>query len=302
MKLLILGGSGFVSGRASIIAMEKGHEVWTVTRGIHKVPEGVHSLIADRTDKAALKTALEGAGTKWDAVIDSTCRTEDNARVDLEVLPEFVKRAVIISTDSVYHPANKSVPQAEEADVYMSDDGYGDHKRRMELEFIQSGDSLLSWTIFRPGHIFGPGSQLGCYPEHSRQKDLTEHIRAGNPLRLVGGGEFLIHPIYMDDLVIDMLAAIECEKAKGQIFCIGGPDIVSNAEYFRILCGILGKEAVIEEIPLEGYLEKNPGYSGHLCQRAYSLDKLKSAGLPLPATHLRDGLEKQVKWLEENKF
>lgn len=298
MKLLILGGSGFVSGRASVIAMEKGHEVWTVTRGLRPIPDGAHPITADRTDENALRAALAAVGEHWDAVIDCTCRTENDAAIDLKVLPPFVRRAVIISTDSVYNPAHKTNPQAEEADEYMSDGGYGNHKRRMELEFINSAGSGLSWTIFRPGHIFGPGSQVGCYPEHSRQKDLIEHIRAGKPLRLVGGGKFLIHPIYMDDLVLDMLAATDESRAVNQIFCIGGPDIVTNAEYFRILGSIIGTPVSIEEIPLDGYLEKHPEYSGHLCERAYSLEKLKSARLPLPATHLRDGLKRQVEWLE----
>jgi len=31
----------------------------------------------------------------------------------------------------------------------------------------------------------------------------------------------------------------------------------------------------IEEIPLAGYLEAHPQFSGHLCHRAYSLEKLR---------------------------
>ena len=41
MKLLILGGSGFVSGRLAQIAAAQGHEVWCVTRGNRPIPEDV---------------------------------------------------------------------------------------------------------------------------------------------------------------------------------------------------------------------------------------------------------------------
>lgn len=53
----------------------------------------------------------------------------------------------------------------------------------------------------------------------------------------------------------------------------------------------------IEEIPLAGYLEAHPQFSGHLCHRAYSLEKLRRTGIALPSTPLRAGLQKQVEWL-----
>lgn len=44
---------------------------------------------------------------------------------------------------------------------------------------------LLKTTIFRPGHIYGPGFLLGCFPENSRQAELPEHILEGKPLKLL---------------------------------------------------------------------------------------------------------------------
>ena len=48
MKILIIGGSGHVSGAVARTALAGGHTVWTVTRGNRPLPEGVTSLIADR--------------------------------------------------------------------------------------------------------------------------------------------------------------------------------------------------------------------------------------------------------------
>jgi nucleoside-diphosphate-sugar epimerase len=56
-------------------------------------------------------------------------------------------------------------------------------------------------------------------------------MRAGVPLRLVGGGAFLIHPIYVDDLAIAILDSIDKPAAFRQVFCIGGADVVTNADY-----------------------------------------------------------------------
>ena len=295
MKLLILGGSGQLSGRVAELAMLQGHDVWTLSRGLRPLPAGVHALTADREDDASVRRAVDGANTRWDACIDCNGRTPKTARQCVEIIRRYTERFVVVSTDSVYHPAHKDVPQTEANEHYLTDGGYGATKRLMEEVFIGSG---CNYTIFRPGHIFGAGFQLGCYPEHSRQPDLLAHIRAGKPLRLVGGGEFLIHPIYVDDLAMALLDCIAKPGAYRQIFCIGGAEAVTNAAYFRTLGRILGVETAIETIPLDGYLEAHPQYSGHLCHRCYDMTKLREAGIRVPCTALEDGLRAQIAWLE----
>ena len=297
MKLLILGGSGQLSRRVAELAMQMGHQVWTLTRGIRSLPEGVHALTADRRDDQAFAEAIQLADTCWDACIDCTGRTPHDAAQCVGLLSRFTQRFAVVSTDSVYHPAYKTAPHDESNEHYLTDGGYGATKRLMEEVFIASG---VNYTIFRPGHIFGAGFQLGCYPEHSRQPDLLAHLRSGKPLRLVGGGEFLIHPIFVDDLALSLLDCLDKPRAYRQIFCMGGPDVVTNADYFRLLGRILGVDVTIETIPLAGYLEAHPQYSGHLCHRCYDLTKLRNAGIRVPCTSLEEGLRQQIAWLEAN--
>ena len=300
MKLLLIGGSGQLSGCLAQMALAQGHEVWTVTRGVRPLPEGVHSLMADREDAQALQAALAAANTRWDALLDCVCRTPHHAQVNLTAVSPYVRRMVIVSTDSVYSPYHKNVPQDEHADVYMTDGGYGHNKRLMEQVF-EASDQAIDWTIFRPGHILGPGFWLGCYPEQSRQPDLLQQIRAGKPMRLVGGGEFLIHPIFVDDMAQAMLDCIDKPAASREIFCIGGPDAVPNRRYYELIGQITGCPVTFENIPLEGYLEAHPEYSGHLCHRCYTLDKMKGAGIPLPKTTLEEALRQHIQWLDERE-
>ncbi len=295
MKLLILGGSGQLSGRVAELALTQGHEVWTLTRGLRKLPEGVHSLVADRTDDATIRRAMEEADTRWDACLDCTAQNPAHAAQCVEIISRYTDRFVVVSTDSVYHPAYKEVPQNESNEHYLRDGGYGATKRLMEEVFIASD---LNYTIFRPGHIFGAGFQAGCYPENSRQSDLLPQMRAGVPLRLVGGGEFLIHPIYVDDLALAILDSIDKLAAFRQVFCIGGAEVVTNADYYRTLGKILHVDVTIETIPLEGYLEAHPQFSGHLCNRCYDMTKLREAGIRVPCTSLEEGLRAQAAWLD----
>ena len=298
MKLLIFGGSGFVSGRLAEMAYADGNEVWCVTRGSKELPSGIRSIIADRGDAVQLTKALATTGVHWDACLDCICFNADHARADLTALRGRADRVIVISTDSVYHPYHKTVPQNEEADAYMDDGGYGALKRQMELAFLADGGKTLPFTLFRPGHIFGPGSLLGCYPLHSRQAELPDLIRNDRELTLVGGETYLIHPVYVDDLCRAMLDCLPLKSTLNRIFCIGGPDIVTNAEYFRILGELMGHPVRIRELPVEGFLEANPRFSGHLCNRAYDLTALKEAGVPLPKTTLREGLQRQIRRLD----
>lgn len=300
MKLLLLGGSGQLSGRLARLAMEQGHEVWTVTRGLRPLPDGAHGITADRNDPELLRAAIGACQMQWDAALDTTCRTPEHAQIDLDVLPAFTRRLVVVSTDSVYHPDHKTVPQTEYAPQFMDDGGYGAQKRQMEQLF--EADDRLVWTIFRPGHIFGPEFLPGCYPEQSRQKELLRLIREGQPMRLVGGGEYLIHPIYVDDMALAMLDCISNPRTHREIYCIGGPDIVTNAAYYHVLGELLGRPVTIETIPEEGYLAAHPQFSGHLCHRAYDLTKLREAGVRMPDMPLKEGLRRQVEWLDQQEW
>ena len=306
-KALIIGGSGGLSGRLATMA-QKEYDVWALTRGKRPLPDGVYPLTADRNDPAAFCKALQStdspAQPHWDVVFDCICMNELHAKQDLERLSRFTNRLVVISTDSVYDPAHKRTPQTEEG-LFIEETGspeecsYAGNKRRMEHVFLNAfaNNTPLRTTIFRPGHIYGPGFLLGCFPEHSRQERLPELIARGETLNLVGGGIYLTQPIFVDDLAQAMLDCVSCPDSFDQVFCIGGPEAVENRRYYEIIGEILGTEIHIREIPLTGYVEAHPEYAGHLCHRIYDLSKLKKAGVPLPSTSLEEGLREHLRRL-----
>ena len=84
MQVLIIGGSGFVSGTLARAARDAGHDVTVVTRGQRPVPEGVRALTADRKDPDAFAAAIEGAGTRWDLAVDCIAYQAEDARQDVE--------------------------------------------------------------------------------------------------------------------------------------------------------------------------------------------------------------------------
>jgi len=304
-RALIIGGSGGLSSVVAKTAMNNGYEVWTVTRGKRTLPDGVKSLVADRNNDAEFAGALYETGIKWDVVFDCICMNRKHAVQDINIVSKVCRRFVVVSTDSVYDHRFKKTPQTEDG-VFIEEDasdeeaGYGCNKRRMELAFSEEMEKEtpnLNITIFRPGHIYGPGFLLGCFPENSRKRELPDIILKGEPVRLVGMGTYIIQPVFVDDLARVMVECADNRKTYNKIFCIGGPEAVENRIYYECIADALGVKLNILEVPLQGYLENHPEYSGHLCHRIYDLSALKETGVKLPDTHLEDGIKIHLKSL-----
>ncbi|MCZ6680361.1 MAG: NAD-dependent epimerase/dehydratase family protein [Candidatus Poribacteria bacterium] len=295
-NILIIGGSGFVSGTLAHRAIDDGHKVWTITRGQRPIPGGIIALITDRHDSVAFQKAVADADVQWDVVIDCIGYEPADAKQDIEVFRSRARQLVFVSTDFVFDPAHRQFPQGEETDYYLSD-GYGGKKRLCELELMNGDTGDMQWTVVRPCHIYGPGSELGCLPLHGRDPQLIAKLRAGETLQLVGGGHFLQQPILARDLADLILSIGGNEDTYGQIFCAAGPDIIESREYYRIIADILGVELNVEEISVSDHLAAHPEMASFLCHRIYDLDKLRSCGVRVPNTSIEQGLREHVESL-----
>lgn len=302
MNILLLGGSGFLSGTLSRVALQAGHNVTVATRGQRVLPAGVQSIVADRKDRAAFQTAIENAeSAPWDLVVDCIGYEVEDARQDIEIFRNRARHLVFVSTDFVYDPAKRDFPQREENDNYLTDESYGAKKRRCELEFLGADTGEMQWSIVRPCHIYGPGSRLGCLPAHGRDPELIARLRAGGVLQLVGGGHFLQQPIFAADLAQTILSCAGNSQANRQIYQTAGPDIIESREYYRLIAELLSVELEIEELPVAEYLRAHPEHRSFLCHRIYRLDKLAAHGLSVPATSIEDGLRAHVESEVENR-
>lgn len=295
-RLLVIGGSGHVSGAVTRAALAAGIEVTIVTRGQRPIPAGVTALTADRKDTAALRAALPEDVT-WDLVVDCIGYEVEDARQDLELFAPRTRQFVFISTDFVFEPSKRRFPQPCDNPYTLQDDSYGAKKRRCELAFIHGDTGDMQWTIFRPCHVYGPPSQLGCLPAAARDPELIRKLQAGEPVRLVGGGHFLQQPIHCDDLAALVLSVMDNPLAHGKIYCCAGPDVVCSYEYYEIIAEVLGVPVRFEELPVGATLAEHPEWKSFLCHRIYDLTPLRLDGLKVPNTPLREGLREHVRWL-----
>lgn len=294
MRVLVIGGTGFLSGTVATRAIAAGHTVWTVTRGRRAPATGAQAVTVDRHDLSAFSDAIRSVGTDFDLVIDCICYTAEDARQDLQVFRDLTARIVFVSTDFVYAPESRCFPQPEYPATFALS-GYGGKKREAESIFETSSPGETAWTIVRPGHIYGPGSLLGCLPLHGRDATLIETIRRGTPLSLVGHGVFLQQPIYVHDLADLLLGLGTDPAAKNTVFNAAGPDVIESRRYYEIIGEVLGCRVALAEEPIGGYLEQHPEKASFICHRVYSLARLAATSAPIPSTRIGAGLDAHVK-------
>src|SRR5580704_12482916 len=188
MRILILGGTGFIGPHQVRYALSRGHQVTLFNRGRqpHEWPGAVEELLGDR-NTGDLK-ALEGR--EWDVCIDNPTTLPFWVRDAGRILQGKIKQYVFISTISVYaddlKPADESAPvapytgkdaMAETMESLRAAQGglYGPLKALSEKEAEHQFPGKA--TIIRPGLIVGPG-------------DETDRFTYW-PVRLSRGGEVL---------------------------------------------------------------------------------------------------------------
>ncbi|MBL0173326.1 MAG: twin-arginine translocation signal domain-containing protein [Gemmatimonadaceae bacterium] len=180
MRILILGGTGFIGPYQVQYALDRKHKVTLFNRGktnatlFPKVPR----LIGDRNLPGGHDALKKGT---WDLVIDNPTANPTWVRGAGEALKGRVGQYLFVSTISVFSDNSKPVDESgplntpSDIDAEFNAQTYGSNKVRSEMEAkTQFGDNV---TIVRPGLIVGPG-------------DLSDRFSYW-PVRIDKGGEIL---------------------------------------------------------------------------------------------------------------
>ncbi|MEZ3159766.1 NAD-dependent epimerase/dehydratase family protein [Microbacterium sp. BWT-B31] len=153
--VLILGGTGWLSGRVARRWTEAGASVTCLARGGRPAPEGVRLLRADRDDPGAYD---EAAARDWDEVVDVSSRAGHVAAA-VEALAERTAHWTYVSTVSVYADdttagADESAATAEPA---APGDEYDYAREKSAAEASVRTALAQRAAIVRPGLIVGEG-------------------------------------------------------------------------------------------------------------------------------------------------
>lgn len=176
MKILILGGTGFLGPHIINRAVANGHEMTLFNRG-RSGPDlfpDLEHIEGDRyTDLSGLEKAVAD-GRRWDAVIDTFTYVPKTVTDAMDILLPAMDQFIVISTVSVY--ASNAEPDMDEtAPVATVTDEtaagitthrevgmhYGAMKARVEQAAMDRFPGKVN--VIRPGLIVGPRDTTGRY-------------------------------------------------------------------------------------------------------------------------------------------
>jgi 2'-hydroxyisoflavone reductase len=187
LRLLVLGGTGFIGPYQVRYALARGHQVTIFNRGRQKEnwPGPVEELLGDRNGD------LKALGDRdWDVCIDNPTTLPVWVRDAARVLKGHVGHYIFISTISVYAANDKAEDETAALAPYLGNNPMVETSETLKanpalygpLKAVSEGEARAQYgeaatTIIRPGLIVGPG-------------DPTDRFTYW-PVRLARGGEVL---------------------------------------------------------------------------------------------------------------
>jgi len=253
LRILILGGTGFIGPHEVHYALARGHRLTLFNRGKTNptlFPD-VEKLQGDRAvgDYRSLQ------GRDWDAVIDNPTSLPRWVRQAAETLKGHTRQYVFISTISVY--AKNDTPNADEtAELATAEEPESEDIRKYygALKALSEKESERAFPghacIIRPGLIVGPG-------------DLSDRFTYW-PARLARGGEVLAPGNPTDPVqIIDARDLAEftvrvCEDmTTGTFNCTGPKSRLTMSELLGAVRAVMSPDASLTWVEADFLQEHN---------------------------------------------
>lgn len=181
LRILILGGTGFIGPHQVRMALARGHQVTLFNRG-RTAPDlfpDVETLIGDRDgDLEALR------GRTWDVAIDNSATLPRWVRLSTEALAGSVAQYVYVSSTGVFYPyLTTDIPEdgpigtiPDPTTEVIDNDTYGALKALSEE--VARAAFPAGHLVIRPTYIVGPGDRSDRFTYW--------------PVRIARGGEVLV--------------------------------------------------------------------------------------------------------------
>ncbi|HMP72144.1 MAG TPA: NAD-dependent epimerase/dehydratase family protein [Kiritimatiellia bacterium] len=305
--ILVTGAAGFIGSHLSEALLEAGHDVTGLDCFVPYYDPAIKqaNLAALRNHpkftfiEADLRSAdltsvldgkqvvfhlaaMPGLMKSWsDFALYSTCNIEATQRLLEASRLVGIQQFIHVSTSSVYGreaAGNEDMPIRPFSPYGLTKLAAENLCRAYEANFN------VPITILRYFSVYGP----------RQRPDMAYNILIRNLLReesftMFGDGEQTRSNTFVRDCVsATILAMTQREKALGEVFNIGGGEIISLNDVISLLEELTGKKACIDRQPAR------PGDQKHT-----AADISKAARLLgyAPQTGVRKGLEAQVEWM-----
>ncbi len=280
-KILVTGGTVFVSRFIAEYYVAKGCEVYVLNRNNRPQSDGVKLIQADRHDLGEELRAYH-----FDAVIDVAAYTGEDINCLLDALGSFGEY-VFISSSAVY-PEYAPQPFTEESELAANKfwGKYGTDKIDAETVLMQRNPDAY---ILRPPYLYGPMNNV------YRESFVFDCAMQGRKFYLPKDGEMKLQFFHVEDLCRFIDVILE-KKPSRHIFNVGNKETVSIYEWVKMCYDIAGKP--LETVNVYEDIEQRKYFSFYNYE--YYLDVTKQSELMSETKPLKDGLKEAYDWYVNN--
>jgi nucleoside-diphosphate-sugar epimerase len=227
MKIALLGATSKTGRYVVPVLCAHGHDVVALGRDASRLgtlDRRARTVRADITDAVSLRAALDGA-----ECVASLAHARYAAEI-LAALPATCRRVVL--TGSVRKFTQLPDPAA-------------DAVRAGEAALLASG---RAGVMLHPSMIYGAPEERNV----NRILALLRRFPAAIPVPvpLPDGGRHTVQPVFFEDMVAAMVAAIERPEAAGPPVIVAGPRPITYRELVERCAAAVGRRVAVVPLPL----------------------------------------------------
>ncbi len=252
MKILLIGGSGFIGPFTAAALQKDGHHVTIFHRGNTNPPQGTEEILGDR--QFLQDHQPEFRRQKFDVVIDFVLSSGRQAQQLMDTFRGIAGRVVVLSSMDVYRAWGvfykaesgglQELPLTEDSELRTSRNTYPPEalKRaqaiygwldaeydKIPVEQAVLGDPRLPGTILRLPMIYGPGDPVRRFhPILKRIEDGRKQIIFADdvaPLRTPRG--------YVEDVSAAIALAVASPQAAGRVYNVCEAESFGELDWAR---------------------------------------------------------------------
>jgi nucleoside-diphosphate-sugar epimerase len=311
MKVLILGGTGFIGRHLTRNLLNAGHEVAVFHRGRRRVPFRRRVLHIYGNRSRLEESVRAFASFSPDVVVDLIAFTEADAKSAVQVFGDRVERFVCASSMDVYQaygaflrlesskPTNRAL--AEESPLRTVLFPYrgaakneNDFLLRYEKILVERAimnSTAFSAAVLRLPQVFGP------YDNQHRLRDYLQRMDAGKDIVInQARARWRWTRGYVEDIAAGFVLAVTNPKASGRIYNIGEKEAESERDWIHRVgkaSGWKGQLRIVREDAIPNDRSDRYDWNHHL---AGETGRIRRELGYLETTDPGEAMKRSVRW------
>lgn len=280
-RILVTGGTVFVSKNVAKYFQSKNYEVYVLNRGTKQQIENINLICADRNN---LGDSLKQYS--FDAIIDVCGYNKKDIKNLLDAVGEF-KDYIFISSSAVY-PETNIQPFSENQSI-----GFNKIWGKYGADKVEAEKYLLSRVsnayILRPPYLYGPMQNV------YREPFVFECALKNRKFYIPKDGNMKLQFFHVDDLskIIEKILEIHPEE---HIFNVGNTDVVDINTFVELCYKVVG--IPLEKVYVTNHNNQRDYFSFYNYE--YTLDVSRQNELLPEQKDLFDGLKESYEWFKNN--